>query len=42
VYAYTWWSDAALNEWVQNGTTPYYNYARDTSFYYSGLFATYC
>lgn len=43
VVAYTWWDDEAFNEWVQRGTTAYYNYARDQSFYYSYLFtSSYC
>jgi hypothetical protein len=42
-YQYNYWSNAAFNEWLQNGETSYYNYARDQSFYYSDLFTTsYC
>ncbi len=41
-YSYNWWSDAAFNEWQQNGTTAYYNYARDQSFFYSNLWNSYC
>jgi hypothetical protein len=38
LYGYTWWSDEAFNEWEQRGTTSYFIYARDQSFYYSSLF----
>jgi hypothetical protein len=37
-YNYNYWSDAAFTEWMQNGQTLYYNYARDQSFYYEDLF----
>jgi hypothetical protein len=39
-YYYNYWSDAAFNEWLQNGATSYFDYAVDRSFYYSDLFTS--
>jgi hypothetical protein len=39
-YNYNWWDNAAWNEWVQNGDTPYFSYAVGRSNYYSYLFSS--